>query len=461
MKTKTVYKCNECGYESLKWMGRCSECGAWNSFEEISSFTDEKRKKDHRNINKASKAAKLIDIEAGKSQRLLTGIQEFDRVMGGGIVKDSVTILTSPPGGGKSTLTLTIAEKAAIQGKKVLYATGEESDSQIKNRADRILEQIHENIWIVADTSLNSVLDAIDEIDPDLIIADSIQTFFLEEFLPARAGNPTQTMECANTLVQCAKAKDRQRAVILIGQMNKNDEMAGLRSLEHLVDTVLVMEGNHEEELRSIIATKNRFGSTGEMGFFTMTERGLISIDNPSEYFITKREKNELVSGSALTVIREGSRPVIAEIESLVSNSFAPYPSRICEAMKKDQMNTLISILEQRGKIGLYDKNVVIKTTGGIKLKEQAVNLAVIMCIASSVYNKPIPWDYAFIADVGLTGELKKVPSMESRVKELDRMGFSKVFIPKDAMRNVKLYNIKVIECKNLIQVIGDCFGKK
>ena len=362
---------------------------------------------------------------------------------------------------GKSTLTLAIAAEIAKQGKKVLYATGEESDSQIKNRADRILEQINENIWIIADTSLNNVLAAITEIDADLIIVDSIQTFTLDEFLPARAGNPTQTMECANVLVQCAKNKERQRAIILIGQMNKNDEMAGLRSLEHLVDTVLFMEGNHEEELRSITATKNRFGSTGEMGFFTMTEKGLISIDNPSEYFITKREKNEVVSGSTITVIREGSRPVISEIESLVSNSFTPYPSRICEAMKKDQMNTLISILEQKGKISLYDKNVVIKTTGGIKLKEQAVNLAVIMCIASSVYNKAIPWDYAFIADVGLTGELKKVPSMESRVKELDRMGFVKVFIPQNSMRKIALQNIEVIECKTLIQVITYCIGKK
>ncbi len=460
MKAKTVYKCVECGYESLKWMGRCVECGAWNSFEEISSISN--KKVSETNAKKViSKALKLVNVEVGTNQRILTGINEFDRVMGGGVVKDSVTILTSPPGGGKSTLTLAIAGEIAKQGKRVLYATGEESDSQIKNRADRILEQIHENIWIIADTSLNSVLDAIIEVDADLIIADSIQTFALDEFLPARAGNPTQTMECANTLVQCAKNKERQRAVILIGQMNKNDEMAGLRSLEHLVDTVLLMEGNHEEDLRSIVATKNRFGSTGEMGFFTMTERGLISIDNPSEYFVTKREKNEMVSGSTITVIREGSRPVISEIESLVSNSFTPYPSRICEAMKKDQMNTLISILEQKGKVSLYDKNVVIKTTGGIKLKEQAVNLAVIMCIASSVYNKAIPWDYAFIADVGLTGELKKVPSIETRVKELDRMGFAKVFIAKNAMRKIILKNIEVIECKTLIQVITYCIGKK
>ena len=461
MKTKTVYKCAECGYESLKWMGRCAECGAWNSFEEVNHSSVSKGNTVN-NIKKVfPKALKLANVEVGKNQRILTGIQEFDRVMGGGIVKDSVTILTSPPGGGKSTLTLAIAGEIAKQGKRVLYATGEESDSQIKNRADRILEQIHENIWIIADTSLNSVLESIIEVDADLIIADSIQTFALDEFLPARAGNPTQTMECASALVQCAKNKQRQRAVILIGQMNKSDEMAGLRSLEHLVDTVLLMEGNHEEELRSIVATKNRFGSTGEMGFFTMTEKGLLSIDNPSEFFITKREEGEMVSGSTITVIREGSRPVISEVESLVSNSFTPYPSRVCEAMKKDQMNTLISILEQKGKVALYDKNVVIKTTGGIKLKEQAVNLAVIMCIASSVYNKPIPWNYAFIADVGLTGELKKVPSMESRVKELDRMGFVKVFIPKNSMRKIALQNIEVIECKNLIQVIAYCIGKK
>lgn len=463
MRTKTIYKCIECGYESLKWMGRCTECGAWNSLEEISSAGNKENKKTILNRTKkvSSKALKLTNVEVGKNQRILTGIHEFDRVIGGGIVRDSVTILTSPPGGGKSTLTLAISSEVAKQGKKVLYATGEESDSQIKNRAERILEQIHENIWIIADTSLNSVLDAIMEIDADLIIVDSIQTFALDEFLPARAGNPTQTMECANALVQCAKNKERQRAIILIGQMNKNDEMAGLRSLEHLVDTVLLMEGNHEEELRSIVATKNRFGSTGEMGFFTMTEKGLISIDNPSEYFVTKREKGEKVSGSAITVIKEGSRPVISEIESLVSNSFTPYPSRICEAMRKDQMNTLISILEQRGKVSLYDKNVVIKTTGGIKLKEQAVNLAVIMCIASSVYNKAIPWDYAFIADVGLTGELKKVPSIESRVKELDRMGFIKVFVPQNCIRKIAFQNIEVIECKTLIQVINYCIGGK
>jgi len=458
MKIKTVYICSNCGYKSHKWAGKCPECGEWNTFEE---------KEETKSGTKVAKGlskqpvSRLSEVETGADQRLQTGIHEFDRVMGGGIVRDSVTIITSPPGGGKSTLSLMAASALAGQGCRVLYASGEESDSQIKNRADRILDKIESNIFILADTSMDRALDAIGEVDPDFIVLDSIQTFSLAEFLPSRAVNPTQTMECASALVSAAKNKKRPRAVLMIGQMNKSDEIAGLRALEHLVDAVLVLEGEGADELRCLVATKNRFGSTGEMGFFTMTERGLASIDNPSEYFVTKRKKGEDVSGSALTVLKEGSRPVIAEIESLVSASFTPYPSRISETMKKDTMNTLISILEQRGNVKLYDKNVVIKTTGGLYLKEQAANLAVLMSIASSVYNRPIPSGWAFIADVGLTGELKRVPSMESRVKELDRMGFEKVFVPIGGVKDINLEHLEVVEVKDLPQLLGMFFGKK
>ena len=456
MKTKTIYQCTECGYKSPKWSGKCPNCGEWNSFREI-----EERKEGKGTAAVKPSLSRLKEVQTGNDQRLLTGITEFDRVMGGGIVRDSVTIITSPPGGGKSTLSLMAASALAKQGYRILYASGEESDSQIKNRAERILERIEENIWILADTSMDAVLAAIGEIDADLIILDSIQTFTLAEFLPSRAGNPTQTMECASALVQQAKNKARPRAALVIGLMNKSDEIAGLRALEHLVDTVLVLEGEGADELRCLVATKNRFGSTGEMGFFTMTETGLASIDNPSEYFVTKRRKGDMVSGSAITVLKEGSRPVIAEIESLVSASFTPYPSRISEAMKKDTLNTLLSILEQRGGIKLYDKNVVMKTTGGLYLKEQAANLAALMSIASSYYDRSIPADWAFIADVGLTGELKRVPSMESRVKELDRMGFAKVFIPAGGMRQIPLERMEVVEVKSLSQLLGMVFGKK
>jgi DNA repair protein RadA/Sms len=308
---------------------------------------------------------------------------------------------------------------------------------------------------------MDNVLANINEIDPDLIVIDSIQTFTLEAFPGSRAGSPTQTMECANELLRIAKSGNRPRAVIMVGQMTKDDELAGLRALEHLVDTVLFIETENGEELRSLLSTKNRFGSTGEMGFFAMLETGMVSIDNPSAFFMTNRDESDLVSGSALAVVREGTRPIIVEIESLVSKTFTPFPSRISESLKREQLNTLISILEQRGGISFYDKDIVLKTTGGLKLKEQAVNLSVMMSIVSSVYNKGIQSDTVFAADVGLTGELKKIPSLELRIKELDRRGFKKVYIAKNSVgRSLELNNIKVIELHSLQDVINHVFSR-
>ena len=455
MKEKKVYICSNCGYKTSKWMGKCPQCDQWDSLEESIET------KSSRTVSLAEptvKSEKLINVKTVSEYRYITGIEEFDRVLGGGIVKDSLTIITSPPGVGKSTLALTVANVVSQKGFNVLYASGEESVNQIKKRADRILPSIGENIWIISTTSMNNVISAVNETSPDVIVIDSIQTFALQEFYPARAGNPTQTMECAGELVRIAKNPTSPKAVIIIGQMNKNDELAGLRALEHLVDTVIIMDGESDSELRSITATKNRFGPTGEMGFFTMTEKGLVSIENPSEYFVTQRDADKIVSGSAITVIKEGSRPIIAEIESLVSPSYTPYPSRIGDSVRREQLNTLVSILEQRCGLNLYDKNVVIKTTGGIKLKEQSSNLAVIMSIVSSVKNTPIPNDYAFIADVGLTGELKKVPSMDVRIRELDRMGFKKVFIADKNTKNIKTENINVISFDTVKDVINFIF---
>ena len=456
MKEKRVFQCTKCGYKTAKWMGRCPQCQSWDSFAETLETKDGGRSLPK---DKPLKYQKLKEVAISDRSRFVTGLSEFNRVTGGGIVRDSVTIITSPPGGGKSTLALIISAEAASQGIPVLYATGEESAGQIKSRADRIIGDIPESLWIISDTSLDNVIDAVNKIDPEIIIIDSIQTFSLSEFYPARAGNPVQTMECASRLQAIAKNAENPKAVIIIGQMNKSDELAGLRALEHLVDTVLYIEGGSDNELRSIFAAKNRFGSTGEMGFFNMTERGLESIDNPSEYFITKREKGEEVSGSAITVIREGLRPIIVEIESLVSEAFMPYPSRIGDSLRRDQLNTLVSIMEQRGGIRLSDKNIVIKAMGGIRLREPSVNLAVIMSIISSVYDIPIGSDTAFIADVGLTGELKKVPSAEARIKELARMGFKRVYIAEDALKG-GIPEINILRFRTLGQVIEDVFGR-
>lgn len=464
MKSKIVYICSECKFEQPKWTGRCPNCGVWNSFleSEILKKTNSKSNSNNRVTSTSKKAQKLSDIKVLNSDRIITDLHEFNRVVGGGIVRDSISILAARPGAGKSTLLLQVAHDISKKGFKVLYASGEESESQIKKRADRVIgECLEENIWIYSDISLNNVLEVVKEADPDFIIIDSIQTFVLEEY-SSRPGSPIQTMECANELLRIAKNINRPRAVIIVGQMTKEDELAGVRALEHLVDCVLMIEGDSLEELRSLVCSKNRFGSTGEVGFFSMTEKGMISIDNPSQFFMTKRDEKDEVFGSSLSVMKEGNRCIIVEIESLVSNSMAPYPSRISDCLKKDQLNTLISILEERGKIKLFDKNVVIKATGGIRLREQCVNLAVIISIVSSLKNKSIDNGYVFIGDVGLTGEIKRVPSMELRLKEVDRIGFSKVYVPEgENYKNFKFKNIEVKPFRYIYEVINDVFKSK
>lgn len=458
-KAKQVFVCTSCGQVYSKWQGKCDSCKEWNTI--VEQAVDTSKKVGGRSTKTNVTSKRLIDVAGSSSERIITSIGEFNRVMGGGIVKDSLTIITARPGAGKSTLLLQVAEDVARQGLNVLYASGEESESQIKNRAERILENIHPNIWIHSDISLNNVLAVVNEVDADLIIVDSIQTFIMEEY-NSRPGSPVQTMECANALLQIAKNDHKPRAVIIVGQMTKDDEIAGVRALEHLVDAVLVIEGESGEELRGVTATKNRFGSTGESAFFAMTERGMEPIENPSEYFMTQRHGNEQVSGSALAVVREGSRPIIVEIESLVSTSFTPYPSRISENIRREQLNTLVSILEQRGKVQLFDKNVVVKTTGGLKLKEQAVNLAVLMSIVSSERNKPVPNDVVFIADIGLTGELKRVPALEARLREADRMGYKRAYVAKRSLqREVKLKGLQVIEKNTLSEVIWSVFEER
>ncbi len=459
-KVKQIFVCTSCGQVYSKWQGKCDACREWNTIEEQKPQPERKNTASTRNKEGLS-VKRLVEVEGSTSERIITGIGEFNRVMGGGIVKDSMTIITARPGAGKSTLLLQVAQDVASQGMNVLYASGEESDSQIKKRAERILKEIHPNIWIYSDVSMNTVLALIEEVEADLIIIDSIQTFIMEEY-SSRPGSPVQTMECANALLQVSKNSSKPRAVIIVGQMTKDDEIAGVRALEHLVDAVLIIEGESGEELRGVIASKNRFGSTGEAAFFAMTEEGMEPIENPSEYFMTQRSENEKVSGSALAVLREGTRPIIVEIESLVSTSFTPYPARISENMKREQLNTLISILEQRGKVQLYDKNVVVKTTGGIKLKEQAVNLAIAMSVVSSEKGKAISNDSVFVADIGLTGELKKVPNLEARLKEADRMGYKKAYVAKNALkRQVSFNHLQIIEKNTLSEVIWEVFEEK
>lgn len=456
-KLKRAFECKNCGHVQNVWAGQCPECGKWGTLiEKTVTKASQKQKNEPISIDDDKSARLLSDIKIDESERIRSSFDEFDRAIGGGLVKDSVSILTARPGAGKSTLLLQLSSSFAKSGKKVMYISGEESESQIKSRADRIIGNISENIWILSTNSMDLALREIKKKDADIIILDSIQTFSLAEF-DNKQGSPTQSVECANKCVEMAKNPEKKRAFLMVGHMNKTGEMAGLRTLEHLVDTVLILDGENEEDLRMLTASKNRFGPTGEVGLFSMQEEGLIEISNPSEYFITERD--ESIEGSAISVMKEGTRLLEVEIESLVSKSFMPYPQRIGDSLRKDELNTLISILQERAGINLFDENVIIKATGGLKLREQSVNLAIMVSIASSYLKKPIDEKTVFIAEVGLTGELKKVPQIKSRVKELERLGYRKVYLAKNSLDKDEFKNIKIKDFKNIREVIDDIFN--
>lgn len=453
-KLKKAYECSNCGHSQPVWAGQCPECGKWGTMHEtISEKTGPRQSLVVENKN----AIKLKTIALDESERIKSTYSEFDRAIGGGLVRDSVSILTARPGAGKSTLLLQLSKSYADKGLKVLYISGEESESQIKSRADRIMPSLPENVWILSTNSMDLAIKEIKKIDCDIIFLDSIQTFSLAEF-DSKQGSPTQTIEVANKAVELAKDSERKRAVIMIGHMTKKGEMAGLRTLEHLVDTVLILDGESEEDLRVLTSTKNRFGRTGEIGLFSMDEDGLNEITNPSEYFIT--ERNTAIEGSAISVTKEGSRLLEVEIESLVSRSFMPYPQRIGDSLRRDDLNTLISILQERAGLNLYDQNVIIKTTGGLKLGEPSVNLAIMISIASSLMKVPVSDKSVFIAEVGLTGELKKVPQIKQRLKEIERLGYKNAYVAKNSVDEKEFKDLKIIQLANIREVVKEVLGK-
>lgn len=451
-KSKATYKCTSCGQTVSRWSGQCPHCSEWNTIEEYEAPVGPATKQA---VAKASSrtvnALRLGAVQKQEKSRIVTGITEFDRVAGGGLVNDSITIIAGCPGIGKSTLLLSLANALLALGKIAVYASGEESASQIKSRAERLNLKHIDDMYISDTTCMDDVLALINQVDADFVIVDSINTFTLNDHLPSRAGSPTQTVECASALQDCAKRNSKPRAIIMVGQVNKEDELMGMRSLEHMVDTVLMLEGDSNDTFRILYTTKNRFGDTGETGFFQMTEHGMLEVKNPSEFFLT--ERSEPVIGTSLTVLKEGSRPIVVEIESLVTRSFTAYPSRITETMSRDRINVLIAILEQHCGMTFVDKNVIINAQNNLKLKKSDTSLATLMSICSSYFKKPLPFNSVYLADVGLTGELKKIPNVDVRLKELDRMGYGNVYVAKDTQIG-RYKNIRVIRCDNIGEVL-------
>ena len=438
-KTKIKYICSNCGYETLRWIGKCPECESWNSFTEEVVETSSRKS----NISKSNFSySKIVDVAANEEDRIKTGITEFDRVLGGGIMPGSVILLGGDPGIGKSTIAM---QAAASIKEKVLYVTGEESEKQIKLRSTR-LKVNSESFFIQAETELSNILGAIKEINPSVVIIDSIQTTYRNE-LENSPGTITQIRECAALLME--EAKKNHFSVIIIGHVTKEGMIAGPKILEHMVDTVLQFEGEANHSFRILRAQKNRFGSTNEIGVFEMYEDGLREVTNPSELFLSEREKQ--TPGSVVTSSIEGSRPILLEVQALVTPSNFGYPQRVSNGFDQKRLSILLAVLEKRANVRASVHNVFVNVAGGIRVIEPAADLAVCISIASSLLDKVIDNQTILIGEVGLGGEIRSVGHIDKRITEAKKLGFKTAIIPTGNLKSIKQENsIKIIAVDNV-----------
>ncbi len=449
--TKTVYTCQNCGTQSPKWMGRCSACGEWNTFVE-----EVVEKKNSIGTIAARLATKqpltLGKVEAENYQRISIGIDEFDRVLGGGIVPGSIVLLGGEPGIGKSTLVLQMA--LGLKEKKILYISGEESLQQIKLRATR-LKLNSENCLFLSETSLEQVIAQTEQAQPHLLIIDSIQTISTEN-IESSPGSVSQVRECTSAILKYAK--QNSVAVILIGHINKEGSIAGPKVLEHMVDTVLQFEGDTNYMYRILRSNKNRFGSTNELGIFEMRSSGLQEILNPSEQLISKVSDD--VSGTAIAATIEGIRPFLIEIQALVSTAAYGTPQRSSTGFDLRRLNMLLAVLEKRAGFKLIAKDVFLNIAGGLKISDPATDLAVICSILSSNIDIAIDHKTCFTGEVGLTGEIRAVNRIEQRIAEASKLGFQRIFIPKlNKGFDASKFNIEVIKTARVEEVFRGIFG--
>ncbi len=421
-KLKSRFFCQQCGYESVKWLGKCPACGEWNSFveEKVNAYG---KSKEHN--NSLSTAIPLNDIQGINTERITTGIKEFDRVLGGGIVPGSLILLGGDPGIGKSTLILQTSKGFAYSNNIVLYVSGEESQEQIKMRAER-LQISANNLYILAETSLENINSVIEQLEPKVVIIDSIQTVYDSEINSA-PGTVSQVREATGRLLRIAKTKNI--AIIIIGHVTKSGEIAGPRILEHMVDCVLYFEGERHHTYRMLRSVKNRFGSTHELGIFEMKGNGLEEIINPSQLLLAERPIN--VAGSVVVANMEGTRPVLVEVQALVSPTVYPSPRRMSDGVDPQRIALIMAVLEKREGYFLQNQDAYINIAGGIKVNEPAVDLAITVAIVSSYRNKPVSPFTVIIGEIGLTGEVRGVPRIEQRVWEAKKLGFQKIIIPK------------------------------
>ena len=450
-KVRTVYFCSNCGAESAKWIGRCPSCHQWNTYveEKIAPVKSGYGKSEHA---QRTRPIALKDVQPGKMERQSSGLKEIDRLLGGGMVPGSILLLGGEPGIGKSTLALQIAMQVPC---KVLYVSGEESPEQIKLRAER-LKARNDNCLIFPEVNLESIIEQCEHEKPELLIIDSIQTLYTD-MLDSGAGSISQIRECTGQLLKLSKTTHVPS--LLIGHITKDGSLAGPKLLEHIVDTVLQFEGDHQYVFRILRSIKNRFGSTAELAIFEMEADGLHEIKNPSEIFLNRHD--EALSGVAIATTIDGSRSFLVEIQALVSTAVYGTPQRTATGFDNRRLNMLLAVLERKAGFNLVSKDVFLNIAGGLRVQDPATDLAVACSILSSAFDRPVDTQTCMAAEISLTGELKAVTRIDQRISEASRLGFRKIVLPKLKKKPVQTAGIEIIQCGTLDHAVKKIFGKK
>jgi DNA repair protein RadA/Sms len=447
-KAKTIYVCNACGGNTPRWQGQCPACQAWNTLEESLSESTSSNAR-FQGLAQAVPRQKLSAIKAEDMPRLPTGVDEFDRVLGGGLVPGGVVLIGGDPGIGKSTLLLQALAEMSAAGVSVLYSSGEESAAQIALRAKRIaLAAPH--LEVLAEIQLEKLLTTIDAARPQVVVVDSIQTVY-SDALTSAPGSVAQVRECAAQLTRYAKSTGI--CMLMVGHVTKDGHLAGPRVLEHIVDTVLYFEGDTHSSFRLVRSIKNRFGAVNELGVFAMTEKGLKGVSNPSAIFLSQHA--EMVPGACVLVTQEGSRPLLVEIQALVDTAHIPNPRRLAVGLEQHRLAMLLAVLHRHAGIACFDQDVFLNAVGGVKISEPAADLAVLLAIQSSIRNRALPKELIVFGEVGLAGEIRPCPRGQERLKEAAKLGFTIAIIPKANLPKSKIPGLRVIPVERIDEAIS------
>ncbi len=448
MKSKTIFFCSECGNESSKWTGKCLACGAWNTMVEQKVIKQNNTKTSTIIPTESAKPKKISEIEIIEDDRTSTGIAEFDRVLGGGIVKGSLVLVGGDPGIGKSTLLLQMCQTIKTKS-TILYTSGEESQKQIKIRAER-LKVNNPNLLFLSETNMTDIENTISSVKPEFLIIDSVQTIFCPEFDSA-PGSITQIREVTLNLMRIAKTNNI--SVFLVGHVTKEGTIAGPKILEHMVDCVLYFEGESHHFHRILRGVKNRFGSTNEIGVFEMCNNGLIEVDNPSKMLLSEMPNN--VSGTTVTCTLEGTRPILAEIQALTTKTNYPAPRRTASGVDYNKMALIIAVLEKHAKLKLSTYDIYVNVAGGMRLYEPAIDLSIAIAIASSCMDFIMPTDTVAIGEIGLTGEIRSVTAIDKRITEAEKLGFKRIIIPAGNAKSISSSAIDIIPVENINKALN------